>query len=259
MKPNVMMCDGLEAATLTASGGSATGYPLTHLQDRRYATQWKSGATTANQTLEVQVPNPGLVDSLLIANHNLTATGISSLRLDWYDGDNWNVSNTLTDFPDPLFVTEVHGGDKHRLVFVKTSALSAAPQLGMLMLGKRVELPLHSNSPERGPEADVEVDESISGLRFGSSVRAHRERFNLSLNVLKTLDHAEFCRLHKTVNGREKPFWWRDMDLNWHFVRLDRNHLPSVSRGNLFFAVRQLEMSEERVGTTLNLPGGYSV
>jgi hypothetical protein len=266
MSDPIFIYEGVRAATLTASAGSATGYPTAQLQDDRYSTLWKSGSTAQAQTLAAQFTVARTMDSVFIANHNLANLGLASLDIEVSDnGAAWTLAASLTSFPDPLYATFASVSKLYaRLKFVKSSALSAAPQLGLFFIGARVDLPLYSNLPERGLQSDAVVDESISGVRYSTSLHGDRENWKLSFGSssaggLKAAYLAAWARFVRGVNGNQFPFWFCDMDSNWHFVRFKKNYLPWIGRGNIRFPVSGIEFDEERVGVTLNLPGSYTI
>jgi hypothetical protein len=263
MSNPIFIYEGLESATLTASAGSDAGYPLTNLQDRRYATIWKSNANTDEQTLKAYFPAGKTVDTIFVANHNMgLAVGVPPgavyLEHSW-DGAEWTTVGPLST-ADPSYTTFVADLYPYwRLRWHKGSALGAAPQIGMLFIGARADMPLYLNEPERGLESDAEVEESLSGLLYGSSIRADRERWSLAWGGTKVAEAAAFFGLVRGVNGQEKPFWFCDMDGNWHFVRFAVNYLPLIGRGNVMFGVQTVELMEERVGIAMNLPGNQTV
>ena len=261
MSNPIFVFEGVRTATLTASAGSATGYPTTNLQDDRYATLWKSGSTAQNQDFKAQFAAAKNIDCALIANHNLASLGLTSLDIETSpDGSTWTLAVSLTSFPDPLYSAfTVVSKAYARLKFVKSSALSAAPQIGLLYLGAKAAISLYNNAPERGLQGDAVVAESMSGLRYASSMRADRESWKIDFGRLSTLQAYDFARLVRAVNGIQYPFWFCDMDGNWHFVRFKKNYLPLVGKGNVIFAARGIEFDEERVGIAMSLPGSYTV
>jgi hypothetical protein len=261
MSNPIFVFEGVKAATLTASAGSATGFPTTQLQDDRYDTLWKSGSAAQNQTLQAQFIIAKNIDNALIANHNLANLGLTLLEIDVAtNGSDWKQVATLTSFPDPLYIPFTNTFNAYaRLAFVKSSALSAIPQVGLLYFGARADMSLYLNSPERGPQADAVVVESMSGLKYGSSMHGDRETWMINSKSLTALQLYGWVRLVRAVNGMQYPFWFCDMDGNWHFVRFKKNYLPWVGKGNVAFPVSGIEFDEERVGIATSLPGGYTV
>jgi hypothetical protein len=251
-----------DASELVGSDGSATGYPSTNLQDDRYATIWKSDGTAGNGTFYARLAVTRPMYSVLIANHNIASLGITSLEIHYStNGNSWSLAASVVSYPDPLFIPLVPGTYLYylRLKFVKTSALSVPAQMGMLYIGVEAQMPLYSNSPERGPESDAIVAESMSKLRYSSSMGADRESWKLDFAKLTAEQAYNFTRLLRAVNGRQYPFWFCDMDGNWHFVRFKKNYLPLIGKGNVIFAAKGIEFDEERVGIAMNLPGGYTI
>jgi hypothetical protein len=68
----------------------------------------------------------------------------------------------------------------------------------------------------------------------------------------------EIQRWIKGIGVGLHPFWIKDMDDHWHFVGLDIDSVESSSKGNISFDYRNLRISEERVGASIQLPGGYT-
>ena len=257
----IFIYENVNNATLTASAGSATNYPLTNLQDDRYATQWKSGAKTQNQTLTAQFSSAINMDCVLICNHNFASLGITLLRIEYSNyGDDWFEVAIVASYTDPLFVSFTSASKAYiRLTFYKSGQLNVEPQIGMLYIGKAIEMPLYANNPERGVSSDAVVAESLSGLKYSSSLHGVREQWKLDFAKCPTSSLYSFMKLIVGVNGMQYPFWFRDMDGNWHFVRFKKNYLPFVGVGNVNFPFKGIELEEERVGNTINLPGNYSI
>jgi hypothetical protein len=263
MNNPIFVFEGVRAATLTASEGSASGYPITNLKDDRYATLWKSGGVTANQNLTIEFSAIKNVNSCLIANHNFASLGISALEVySSADGEEWYLFSSIDSYPDPLSIRTPgdYTTDKYwKLVFVKSSPLNAPPQMGLLYVGMEAVMPLYNNLPERGLQCDPIIAESMSKLRYSTSMGLDRETWKLNFGRLNTQQSYDFMRLIRSVNGRQYPFWFYDVDGNWHFIRFKKNYLPLIGKGNVIFSVREIEFDEERVGIPMNLPGSHTV
>jgi hypothetical protein len=257
MNDSVVVFERIDLATLLASAGSDAGYPLTNLQDGRYATQWKSGATTQNQTLKITHAASLSPDYILIVNHNLNSLGLTGLEI---QDDAAGVVKDITSFPSVIYeALTVHATTFNLLKFKKGSALSAAPLIGMIFIGTKVSLPLYLNNPKRGLKADLIRDESLSGLRFVSSSNGIRQTWKLDWGALKQASNAEVFRWISGVGVGLHPFWIKDMDDHWHFVRNDFDAIDGGSKGNVAFDFKNVQMSEERVGSAIELPGNYTV
>jgi hypothetical protein len=264
MNDCVLVFDRIDDATLTASAGTATGYPLVNLQDGRFRTQWKSGGVAAGQTLKVERAVVKPVSSILIANHNLASLGLTSLTIEGSDDDFATDVTTLATISvfsgDPIYSDGfLYDKASHRLKFNKGSNLSVAPQIGMIFLGTSAVLPLILNNPKRGLKADITRDESLSGLRFRSSSYLPRQSWKIDFGALKAVNNSEIHRWLNDVGVGLHPYWMKDMDDNWHFVGNDFDTMEGGAKGNVAFDYRNIQISEERVGVTINLPGGYSV
>jgi hypothetical protein len=258
----IFLFESVETATLTASAGSAAGYGTENLQDRIWSTLWQAAATTQNQTLLIEYAAAITMDALLIADSNLASLGLTSLLVEAYVAGNYTTVLTLTSFAsEPLYneLSAAVSTTKLRFTMQKGSALSIAPQIGLIFAGKKISTLALENGGQRGFESSASVRTAVNGQRRGVSTAADREKFQFNFLSKRVVDEAEWFRLVRGANGMEKPFWYRDFDGNWHFVRFDNNYIPSVNNGNFNFKTDSVEMSEERVGFTTALPGGYEV
>jgi len=249
-------------ATLTASAGSDSGHPLTNLQDGRYYTQWQSGDNSQNQTLIVLFGSARDVNYLFFANHNLASLGLDGITIESSnDGVTWNSwASASGPYVDPFyFPISLRNLLGVRLTFAKDTALSAAVQIGMIFIGYQVTLPLYLNLPKRGLKIDLVRDEALSGLRYVASTAPERQTWELNYGSFKQPQIAQIFNWLRTVGVGLHPFWFQDMDENWHFLRCDNDAFGSAGKGNLFFDLKSLQMSEERVGIGMTIPGGYLV
>jgi hypothetical protein len=257
MNNSMIVFERIDIATLTASAGSDADYPLTNLQDGRYATQWKADAETQDQTLEIEHAIARVTNSILIANHNLNSLGLTSLEIKgWHGG----VIKTITSFPEMIYEEwdDDDATDTNLLTFKKASALSAAPMIGMIFIGRKVELPLYLNNPKRGLKSTLVRDESLSGLPFRAATHPERQTWKLAYGALKQSEIAEVFRWLRGIGMGLHPFWLRDMDDNWHFVGYDADAAESGAKGDVIFDLQNVQLSEERVGITMALPGSYT-
>lgn len=261
MNDSLIVFERIDTATLTASAGSDANYPLVNLQDGRYATQWKAGADTINQTLGIEFAADRRCTSILILNHNFNSLGTSSIRLQIFEAGIWEDAVEIpASASNPLFVTGFDAtGKPWRLIFMKAAgALAQIPTIGMIFLGHPTTLPLYLNNPKRGLKVDLIRDQSISGLRYVSASNAERQTWKFDWS-LKRQPNADFYRWLESVQIAVHPFWFRDMDDHWHFGRNDFDTVESGSKGNVSFDWRNIQISEERVGIPIELPGGFTV
>jgi len=261
----IFIHDGVRSATLSASSGSLTGYPLTNLQTDIYSSLWQSANNSNNQTLQAYFGSTAkAVSSVFIAHHNLNNLGLTALNIELSnDGSTWgstysvNLNNTVGD-PLYIIITPAYA-NYIRLRFTGSSPLSSFPFIGMLYFGVQSNMPLYSNNPERGLQSVATVATALSGQRYGSSVYADRESWKIDFGGCHAADNDSFMRLIRNANGMQYPFWFCDMDGNWHFCRFKKNYMPYLGKGNIVFPLNGIEFDEERVGLPMLLPGGYTV
>jgi hypothetical protein len=255
----------IDTATLTASAGSDASYPLTNLQDGRWATQWMSGDTTDGQTLLIDFLAYRNCSSLLCANHNFSSLGCTSIKLQYDLDDNVGFVTPVDvvanlSISEPSFNQFVGANRRYwRLQFNKGSALTSAPKIGMIFLGNAANLPLFSNNPKRGLKGIITRDESLSGLSFASSPYSPRQTWKIDWGVLKSANNYDVWRWLNGVGIGLYPFWFKDIDDNWHFVRILQDSVEGNAKGNVIFDFKGLQFVEERVGVSIQLPGGYTV
>lgn len=225
---------------------------MSNLKDRRYATQWMSNSSANNQEIRF---GPLVAKSMLIANHNFA--NLNNIYIEYNNGQNWITVTTYSSFTDPLWV-DLSSVSSYVVWRIRFNT-SVAPMIGMIFLGLDARPNLYLNQFQRGIQNVTSVDESLSGLVYGSQTRAEREVWSLDMSSLKAAQNADMARLLRTIQGQLYPFWFCDMDGNWHFVRSQVDTPMAESNGNVTFQFKSLQFAEERIGISLNLPGGYTV
>lgn len=131
---------GTGSSTLTASGGSATDYPLDNLKDWARWRQWKSGATGA-QSITIDMGTFCSPNAIAIGNHNMNAAAWTTVKLQHSpDGSTWTDCTTLFDSgwehaDDYDYFKKFTLATKRywKLVF---GGATLAPMIGILCLGR---------------------------------------------------------------------------------------------------------------------------
>lgn len=260
MTKPIFMFEGLEAALLSASGGSDPNYPLQNLKDRDYSTQWISASMINSQHLDVvyQYPTSGKpFDSVLILNHLFKTIGVDAVEIrcsnDNFQNDNVLAATVNISSDDPIFASfQLHTKPYIRITLAtQLQQFDDYPAIGMIFIGKKVELQYNvvRDKAKYGLDSEsVEIDTSLSGKRYASSLYGEREAWKVGLMGLKSAEKAEMFRLLKGIQGRFYPFCFRDSNGIWHVVRLKKNLLFAENTSQLYDDLEELEFDEERVG-----------
>lgn len=261
MSDCIVVFERVDNTTITASAGDDSSNPSSNLKDGRYATKWVSDDDLNGQTLQFVFPVARKVTSALFANHNFNSLGADTVELEYHNGTSWVSLGSLVLADEPIYFS---GFDQtrtqFRLKFNRAAGrLGTEPFLGMAFLGQEAQLPIYLNNPKRGLKADIVRDESLSGLKFRASAADPRETWRIEFGALRSAKNAELWRWWKGIGVGLHPFWFRDMDEHWHFVGADMDAVDSAGLGNASFKWANILLSEERVGQTTKLPGGYTV
>ena len=237
-------------------------YPLTNLNNYCINDLWKSPSAANGQTLNMDAGSALPMDTLILHNHNFS--GMTSVKLQYGYNDEPGFSGAIDIATvsglssDPIVITFASKTKRYRrLLFEDTNGI--IPQLGQIFLCAAKTLPLYSNMPKRGLESVTSIKAAIDGTRRGCRSYEDREKFAMSWGKKTQADEAIWQGLVRSAAGRCNPFYFTDMDGNIHFVRFDLDYMPSSGQGNLNFPTDDVEMSEERVGIVMNLPGSYTV
>lgn len=201
------------------------------------------------------------MNSIFISNHNFTNLGVDQIDLEYWNGSAWTFLAVISPADDPIFKDGLNQTrTDFRLKFNKASgSLSNPPQCGLIYIGEEAVLPLYLNEPKRGLNIDIVTDMSLSGLPFASASTLPRQTWKLDFGAMKAADNYQSWRWLNTVGIGLHPFWIKDMDGHWHFVRIRGNSFATSANGNVVFDLKNIQLEEERVGAKIELSAGYSV
>lgn len=225
MKP-LFVVDRIDTATLMASAGSDAAYPITNLQDGRYSTQWKSGNYNEDLTLQFVFPIARQCNSLLIVNNNFSSLYFDNILFECSldNGATWFPVATVAPYPNLIFITGFNYSSNYfQLKFYGPSVIGNTPMIGMIFLGSYVELPGVLNKSKKNFTTETDLDFSLSGLPFATQTAAGRYNRKFVPDALKTSEETQFIRLLNTVSNRLHPFFMRDTDGKWNFVRIEQD------------------------------------
>lgn len=182
MNPRLLFHNVFALGTVTASS-TASGYLASNIADWRpgAAFSWKANAATSPATLSVTVASTS-VDTIFIAGHNLGSQGktvdvkltspgavtIGSIPSTW--GLNYWMGSFSTQTGTTFTVSlEASGG------------FGSAPQVGVLVLGRALEVPMgiQQGHDLKGWRPEREESFSETGFPLGANFTTSRRRLSL--------------------------------------------------------------------------------
>lgn len=178
--------------------------------------------------LVFQIPTDVEFDSIIILNHNFNDIGaLNSIKVQVDNASTFSGPHTIGSIPAPssgnprlvAFDSSfyVSGGDYLRLQLIATTAFSAAPQLGQLIVGRRIQLaskPDDPWAPERAvSEQEINIGDNgvLTYFSKGAGLRKGKPQWRPSGNdgvgAYVSLDNrAAFRELYKQTRGFSDPF-----------------------------------------------------
>lgn len=211
----------------------ATGFPASNALDWRIGTpyRWKSGttATVIYYTVDLGVGNTAAPDTLAIGGHNLFSAD-AKIRVE-ASTDDITYNEDATDYHTPtdnypLYIKLTSGYDRRywRIAIHEAANganTAAAPQIGVITLGRRMEFP---HGPEEGFDAygfDPREENNVSerGGFLGTNIKSVVKSFGIqyqSVGLSRTSFYAPSSGLtfdgdfrdHIGYKGNKRPFWY---------------------------------------------------
>jgi hypothetical protein len=96
------LIDDLVLADFTASG-TATGFPVTNVQEQRLSVRWRSVTATA-QSVVIDFGTAVTIDTAAILGHNISSGASTISVLTASDGSTWSTIGTLVHNADAMLV-----------------------------------------------------------------------------------------------------------------------------------------------------------
>jgi hypothetical protein len=208
-------------ATFTVTN-EASGFPKENVLDWFRWSYWKSSGTTAPIYLHVDmgVGNTAQPTTLVVGGHNLHTAG-ASVKVEHSDDDSaWTqVGTTQTPTTKQPVTDTFSPASAHRYWRVSlTGTLSVAPQIGIVTLGRRIDLPLGvaPGFDAFGHALVTDRVQNTNGETLGVNVRNLEYRWNLDYSDGRALSKSSFF---SPVSGLTfdgdfvdhfhagKPFW----------------------------------------------------
>lgn len=243
MNPWLLTENIFEDGTLTESS-EAAGFPAENALDWRKftASRWKAGSTTPPLTLTVDLGsgNTASPDTLCLGGHNLKDAGARYK----VQGSTDNFSSSTVDlFSSVTPATNVDAAKTwtaaayryFRIYIDKASGdFTVAPQIGIVTLGRRYELPyLPADFDPYSEEFERDIARNDFGDFLGCDYRYSKKTLAFSFDVLKSTEINPGSGLTLdsdiTPHLRSKPCWisWNlDIDTSIYLGMADAVESP---------------------------------
>jgi len=235
--PYLLFDNLLDRASTYSATSEVSGFPVANLADWRQGTgyRWKSDGGAADQNIDIDLgADPdNVADAIAIGGHNLGTVGATVEVLE--GGSSPATTSRLgataitTDLPLLLLVPNTVGSRYWRVQF---ASMSAAPQIGILTLGRALEIPtgVRASLDPYGRAAAVEESRSNSnGSPIGVNVLHTDKSFSLSYGDIGLTD-SEFYQPSSGVGfdadfmphaiDAAKPYWFA-----WNITKEPTDHV----------------------------------
>jgi hypothetical protein len=182
MNPRLLFHNVYALGTVTASS-TASGYLASNITDWRpgAAFSWKANVTTSPATLSVTVASTS-VDTIFIAGHNLgsqgkdvtvSLTSPSSVSIGTI-ASTWGTKYWMAGFSTAT-------GTTFTLSLAASGGFASAPQIGVVVLGKALEMPMgiQQGHDLKGWRPEREESFSETGFPLGANFTSSRRRLSL--------------------------------------------------------------------------------
>lgn len=235
MNPIILYKNYLANNTLAVTS-TASGYSANNLIDWRTYTKWKA-SSSADQNIDAFVENDqaylelaeggwleteggyleledGVApDALFIFNHNLYTIG-ATITVQ-YSADGGSTYTDLYSFDaatDNAILKTFNESDIKISQYwrIKLSSMSAAPEIGVLMLGKKMEFPYP-------PDNQVIPKQESMKLASEISQEGHLLGTVLAYNAIQ-INHKWSYILRTWIEGHFEQFWNSHAKFNYPFV-----------------------------------------
>lgn len=209
-KPFLLYRNLFRSGFVTATSTGA-GYDANHVGDLRTYTQWLAAAAGTNYlTTELYASNQS-ADTIAIVGHNL-GTEPATVTVEGYDGSTWATVATLPTIPatNGIVVVKFAAVSK-RQYRLKIVTATTIPQIGVLMIGSRLDFPEYMDNSFTPYEEAIIADsyESKTGNLLGTSIKYHPWTTTAKFSDMpKAWVYGDYKQFWDTHGKYLKPFIW---------------------------------------------------
>ncbi len=248
----IISSQSIDSKTLTVTSADSS-YPKTNMQDRRLSTYWKS-TSSADQNIDIDM------GSAIEINHAVLYHNLPSLTyIDIYYATVSDYSDQISVTDDnPLVTTEVGpqvfyfpfpSGNSYtkRYWRIKLTHLSSVAMVHLLFIGlsKSITQRFMKSSIIGNDYSGNQLQESYGGKRFSIEYIGARKKLVLAWELLDSTNHGKLVTLMSDCHGSHYPFWIKDLDGNWTYVRLKSPNLNNPEIEVNLYNVGPLTFEEE--------------
>ena len=236
-KPILLFDNRFDDGTPTATS-EATGFPIENAFDLREYMFWKA-TDNATQYLTIDCASAKSADALGIMGHNLNTVG-ATVSVEYSTTGAWGGEEVeaLAGFEptDDTALLKVFTTAEKRYWRVKIAGSSAAPYIGVLILGERLTMEKYISGGSFDPQPERPVSETVindAGHHLGTVLDRTEIVINASWrNLIPAWVDSTFRPAWDDYLSQLKPFFWAWDITNHadevHFVRLARNFRLSM-------------------------------
>lgn len=227
----------------------STGYEKERMQDRRKDTSWKS-LTTGNQNIDF---NKGAVVQLnhFFLYHNLP----NNAQVQPFKATQSDYSDEST-LASPVVISSAN---KPNLLLswtavsapywrIKITSLLSIAEIYLIFPGKTREITIRFNIgqlPGEPTYEGVELVESLGGIRAAREYYGGRKRWERFWEYLDQTNTDELEGLIGDCRGKALPFFFSDIDGNYHYARLMNDRIGAREVAHRAYNTDRLIFEEE--------------
>lgn len=244
-KPFLLWENIFEDGTITSSS-EASGWPDDAVIDwfglHDTSSRWQAGGTTTPQWVKVDLGagNTASPDTVVIGGHNLSTIGgtvVVQYSSDDFSADTNNAFTAVTPSNDKVICRTwtATAARYWRVYLTHGSAFTAAPQIGLITLGRRFDFSVgwQPNWDPYDYEPKVSRSKNKYGGALGGNLRHYTKRFSINYRAPGLLETELNPASGLTFDGDfrphadTKPFWYAwDIDTEDQHVWLCERTSP---------------------------------
>lgn len=215
MNPVILWNNILTTGSLSAAY-TAAGYDVANIKDLRPYTLWK-GTTASPQYITVNCGSARAADAIGICGHNLKTVNATVSVENSSNGSSWTtvLSGFLPSSDNAL--VKLFTSDTKQYWRIKITGHTAAPYMGVAILGSRMTFPAPCETPHTAFDQGIDAVTNVSdtGTILGSVVRSRPYLLDATFALLtRSWVFDTFLPFWDTHGSLLKPFFWAfDLDV----------------------------------------------
>lgn len=207
----------LENGTVTVTGDPDTGCPESRLCDRAIDLFWKDTVTEA-KTFQVDYGSAVEVDTLIIERHNFDG---QSITWDYStDAITWTAAVTgWTQSGNGQIVKTMSSSQTKRYWRVTVSSMTD-PKCSEIYMTLARSFPIKADPPPEWVDVPaVQWNKTFGGTERSTRFGEDKKKGLYTLRHLDSTAKTSFRAAMNDLNGYSKPFYIKDHESNYRFVR----------------------------------------